>query len=287
MKNLGLVGVAMAALAMSGCGGGGSSPAPAPAPTASPSPAPVIGSLAVAWTNAGPVDPLPVPGPQLLNSNGSSAAPPAASAAPGQSITFAASQSNNTTGFSAALSGTGCAAPTVTLSATTSTTGTFTVATTAAAAPATCTLTVSAATGTPVATTITILTKGAIALLWTAPGITLQTAPPYAGSIGPVVLIGSGVALATNLYSSEPNYIGSYTATVTCPAGSSGVQVSTIGGTAGATATSATGAFAVSATAVAVSPPSNECTIAVTDATAKAATPPIGVALNITTGIVQ
>jgi len=52
MKNLGFVGIAIAALAVSGCGGGGSSTPAVTTPTTAPTAAPTPGVLAVAYSSA-------------------------------------------------------------------------------------------------------------------------------------------------------------------------------------------------------------------------------------------
>ena len=198
MKNLGFVGIAIAALAVSGCGGGGSSTPAAPAAT--PTAAPTPGALAVAYSTAATA--------------GVSGAAPAALAftAPTETATLTATQANNTTGFGAASS---CAQVTVTPA--TSTTGVFT-ATAVAPVTAGCTITVTGATGTTsVAVASTVPTPGGVVLRWFTPNYATQS-PPVPQAAGPINIVGLTSLFAPILQISEQNYIGGFAAAnVTTP----------------------------------------------------------------------
>ncbi len=192
MKNLGLVGFAIAALAVSGCGGGGSStPTPA-AVTATASPAATVGTLAVAYTDSFGV---------------TGSAPTALGfLAATETATLTASQSNYTGSFTAASS---CAQ--VTVAPATSTTGTFT-ATAVSPAASGCTITVTGATGTTAATLpVTVPTPGGVVMRWYGANY-LNFSPPVPAPPGPVNLPGTGPLFAAYLAISEQNYIGGITA---------------------------------------------------------------------------
>lgn len=198
MKNLGFVGIAIAALAVTGCGGGSTSPTVTP--TTTPTAAPTPGALAVAYTSAANV--------------GVSGAAPAALTftAPTETVTLTATQVNNTTGFGATSS---CAQVTVTPA--TSTTGVFT-ATAVTPVTAGCTITITGATGTTsVAIASTVPTPAGVVLRWFTPNYATQS-PPVPQAAGPINIVGLTSLFAPILQISEQNYIGGFAAAnVTTP----------------------------------------------------------------------
>lgn len=214
MKNLGLVGFAIAALAVSGCGGGGSSPAPAPGPTTAPTAAPTPGVVTVAYTTT-------------FGASGSAAnASNIAFQAPTQTATVTAAQANYTGAFTAASS---CAQVTVTPAS--SATGAFTV-TAADAAAAGCTVTFTGNAATSTGTLAATVGKPAgVVLRWYAPGYQAQL-NPLPQSAGPINLVGLGSLFASVLQISEQNYVGGFPAAkVVTSAGCTGFATTAVSAT--------------------------------------------------------
>ena len=283
MKNLGLVGFAIAALAVSGCGGGGSSPTPAPtaAPTAAPTPtpAPTPGQVTVAYTTT-------------FGATGTAAnAQNIAFQAPTQTATVTAAQANYTGSFTAASS---CAQVTVTPA--TSATGAFTV-TAADATAAACTVTFTgnapAATGTLAAT---VPKPAGVVLRWYAAGYQAQL-NPLPQSAGPINLVGLGALFANVLQISEQNYIGGFPAAkVVTAAGCTGFATTAVNGTTPAgLPTTPPGASQVyyTVTGVATILTTGGCTVTATDSYVPLApgTPnpsaAIGVSITTVSGVFQ
>jgi hypothetical protein len=217
MKNLGFVGVAIAALAVSGCGGGGGSTPAAPAASATTAPpvAPATpGQVTVAYTTT-------------FGVNGSAAnANNIAFLAPTETATVTVAQANFTGPFTAASS---CAQVTVTPAS--SATGAFTVSA-ADAASAGCTVTF---TGNVAASTATLASTVArpsgVALRWYTPQSLIQS-PPVPQSASPINLVGTGTTLAAVLAISENNYIGGFPAAkVVVSAGCTGFATVTLAAT--------------------------------------------------------
>lgn len=195
MKNLGFVGIAIAALAVSGCGGGGSSTPAAQAPVATtPAPAATPGPVTVAYTTT-------------FGVNGSAAsASNIGFLAPTQTAAVTAAEANYTGSFTAASS---CAQVTVTPA--TSTTGTFTV-TAADAATTGCTVTFTGNTGSGTGTlAATVAKPTGVALRWYTPNYLTQS-PPLPIAAGPINLVGTGATFSSILAISEANYVGGFPA---------------------------------------------------------------------------
>jgi hypothetical protein len=195
MKNLGFVGLTVAALAVTGCGGGGSSSTPAVAPTATagPTAVPTPGQVTVAFTTT-------------FGVNGSAAnASNIGFLAPAETAAVTVAQANYSGSFTAASS---CAQ--VTVSPATSTTGAFTV-TAADTATTGCTVTFTGnatSTGTLAAT---VAKPSGVAMRWYLPNYLTQS-PPVPQSAGPINLVGTTSLFATVLAISEANYIGGFPA---------------------------------------------------------------------------
>ena len=195
MKNLGFVGIAIAALAVTGCGGGGSStPAVSTtaAPTSAPTAAPTPGQVTVAFTTT-------------FGVNGSAAnASNIGFLAPTETASVTVAQANYAGAFTAASS---CAQVTVTRAS--SATGAFTV-TAADAAAAGCTVTFTGATGAGTGTlAATVARPSGVALRWYTPNYLTQS-PPLPIAAGPINLIGTGTTFQPILAISESNYIGGF-----------------------------------------------------------------------------
>ncbi len=195
MKNLGFVGIAIAALAVSGCGGGGSSTpaAPVATPTAGPTAAPTPGQVTVAYTTT-----FGVSGSAANASN-------IAFLAPTETAAVTAAQANYTGSFTAASS---CAQVTVTPA--TSTTGAFTV-TAADAATTGCTVTFTGSTTTTGTLAATVAKPSGVALRWYTPNYLTQS-PPLPIAAGPINLVGTGATFSSILAISEANYVGGFPA---------------------------------------------------------------------------
>lgn len=197
MKNLGFVGIAIAALAVSGCGGGGSStpagPVATATPTTGPTAVPTPGQVTVAYTTT-----FGVSGSAANASN-------IAFLAPTETAAVTAAQANYTGSFAAASS---CAQVTVTPA--TSTTGAFTV-TAADAATTGCTVTFTGSTTTTGTLAATVAKPTGVALRWYLPNYLTQS-PPVPQSAGPINLVGLTSLFSTVLAISENNYVGGFPA---------------------------------------------------------------------------
>jgi hypothetical protein len=276
MKNLGFVGIAIAALAVSGCGGGGSSTPAVTTPTTAPTAAPTPGVLAVAYSSAANV--------------GVSGAAPAALTftAATETVTLTATQANNAGTYGATSS---CAQVTVTPA--TSTTGVFT-ATSVAPAAAGCTVTITGATGTTaVAVTSTVPAPGGVILRWYTPNYVTQS-PPVPVTSGPINLIGLGALFASVLQISEQNYIGGFApANVKTSAGCAGVPpFATIAAngtvpTGLPTAAPGTSVIYYTVTGGAAVNTTGGCTISATDSYTTPSTANIGVSITTVSGVFQ
>ncbi|HEV8019916.1 MAG TPA: hypothetical protein VGP41_01560 [Candidatus Lustribacter sp.] len=275
MKNLGLVGFAIAALAVSGCGGGGSSSAPAPAPTTAPTAAPTPGQVTVAYTTT-------------FGAAGTAAnAQNIAFLAPTQTAAVTVAQANYTGSFTAA---SGCAQVTV---APATSTGAFTVTAADATAP-TCTVTFTgnapASTGTLVAT---VPKPGGVVLRWYTPQYSQQS-PPVPQAQGPINVVGLGALFAPILAISEQNYVGGFAASkIVSSAGCAGPPVfATIAANGTVPVGLPTAAPGVSlvyytVTGVTAVLPSGGCTIGATDSYVPLtgpANPTVSIGVEITSG---
>ncbi len=252
MKNLGFVGLAVAALAVTGCGGGGNAtPAPTAAPTTAPTAAPTPGQVTVAYTTT-----FGVTGSAANASN-------IAFLAPTQTAAVTAAQANYTGAFTAASS---CAQVTVTPAS--SATGAFTV-TAADAAAAGCTVTFTGATGAGTGTLAATVAKPAgVVLRWYTPNYVTQL-NPLPQSAGPINLVGLGSLFMATLQISEANYITGFPAAkVVTAAGCTGFA--TVAATTGVPTglpTAAPGSSVVyyTVTGVAAVLPAGGCTVTATD----------------------
>lgn len=279
MKNLGFVGIAIAALAVSGCGGGGSSTPPAVTPTTTPTAAPTPGQLTVAYTTT-----FGVTGSAANASN-------IAFLAPTETAAVTAAQANYTGSFTAASS---CAQ--VTVSPATSTTGAFTV-TAADAATTGCTVTFTGATAAGTGTlAATVAKPTGVALRWYLPNYLTQS-PPVPQSAGPINLVGTGLTFASVLAISENNYVGGFpSAKVVVSAGCTGfatVVPATSTPTGLPTAAPGTSLVYYTVTGTAAIVTTGGCTVTATDSYVPLApaTPnpsaAIGVEITTVTGVFQ
>jgi hypothetical protein len=279
MKNLGFVGIAIAALAVSGCGGGGSSTPAAPAPVATtPAPVATPGPVTVAYTTT-----FGVTGSAANASN-------IAFLAPTQTAAVTAAQANYTGTFTAASS---CAQVTVTPA--TSATGAFTV-TAADAATTGCTVTFTGATGGGTGTLAATVPKPAgVVLRWYTPNYVAQL-NPLPQSAGPINLVGLGLTFATVLQISEQNYVGGFPpAKVVTAAGCTGFATTAASATVPlGLPTAAPGSSLVyyTVTGVAAVLTTGGCSITATDSYVPLSGPAnapatIGVEITSTTGVFQ
>ena len=201
-----------------GCGGGSSVPSvPATSPTTSPSAgAPgTPGTLQISYTSG-------------FGANAGASSTPAALAflAETQTVSVTVTQSNNSTGFTAAANS--ACGTSVTVSPKTSSSGSFTVTAAGAVAPsANCAIVFSGASGTAsVSLGASVPAPGGVQIRWLGPGFANET-PPIPFEAGPINMIGTGSMFATTLIVSESAYLGSFSAPVVSGACAGGVAAGT------------------------------------------------------------
>jgi hypothetical protein len=252
-------------VALAGCGGSSSTPAPA-----------TPGALQIAYTSS-------------FGASSPASSTPAAIVfgAETQTVSVTASQSNNSTGYSAA-AGTACGTA-VTVTPATSASGSFTItAANAIAASANCTIVFTGATGTStVSVGASVPAPGGVVMSWVANAAYATQPAPITPLAGPINLIGVGTTFGAVLVVSETHYVSTFgTPVVTCGTNLAALTAATQGNIAGPSA--ALGQtqvyYNVAAAAAAVGFAPAACTITVTDNQPTPSTGTIGVSLTTTGG---